>query len=343
MNQVNTAALLAAIVMGLGACKKQEPPTSQDTPAAAVTSAATDQAASAPATASPAAKVFDVASLPVSSVALGAFPYIKLPDGYEPTNRTETADFDQVPLWTGDRLEPVEGKIWWTGVSTASGKTFSQLELTRNIETVVTAMGGQEIFGGDIPDVAKDALKSWPGDPLVRFNDGLGNVLGNPVKVFVVHRADRDIWINLSSYQFGGGLLIAETAPMQITAGLLPAAELKAQIDKTGKVALHVNFATDKTEILPDSQPQITQVVQLLKEDAPLNLAVNGYTDNSGDAVHNKILSEGRAKAVAAAITEQGIDAGRLSAAGFGAAEPVADNASEDGKAQNRRVELVKQ
>nr|WP_257015276.1 OmpA family protein [Sphingomonas melonis] len=137
-------------------------------------------------------------------------------------------------------------------------------------------------------------------------------------------------------------MLIAETKPLQITAKILPASALKAQIDKTGKVALHVNFATDKTDILPDSQPQIEQVVQLLKQDPVLKLAINGYTDATGDPAHNKTLSEGRAKAVAAAIIAKGIDRNRLSAAGFGDADPVADNATEEGKAQNRRVELVK-
>lgn len=106
---------------------------------------------------------------------------------------------------------------------------------------------------------------------------------------------------------------------------------------------LHVNFATDQARILPDSQPQIEQVSQLLKQDASLKLAINGYTDRTGDLAHNKTLSYDRAKAVAVAITAKGIDAARLSAAGFGDADPVADNATEAGKAQNRRVELVKQ
>lgn len=340
MRQVVMTVAVLGGVLALAACKPQQP--AQDAAAPAASTPAAQDAApkdSAP----PAAKAFDPASLPVSSVALGDFPYLKLPEGYAPTNKPELAEFDQVPLWTGDRLEPVEGRIWWSNVSAVQDKTFSQLELTRNIEAAVTAMGGSRIFDGQIPAQALDQLKAWRGDPASRFVDGLGDIYNNPAQVFVVHRADRDIWIHLCSYQFGAGLLIAETKPLQITAGLLPASELKAQIDKAGKVALHVNFATDKTDILPDSQPQIAQVVQLLKDDPALKLAVNGYTDNSGDPAHNKALSEGRAKAVVAALTGQGIAAARLSAAGFGDADPVADNASEDGKAKNRRVELVKQ
>ncbi|WP_225977223.1 OmpA family protein [Paracidovorax avenae] len=348
MQKAVAATLVLAVTMGLGACKKQEAPQKAASEPAAPTAAAAPPAPAASAPASQPAeaatgKGFDAASLPVSTAPLGAFPYIALPTGYVTGTKPDVVDFDQVPFWTGDRLQPVEGRVWSAHIAAAQGKTFSDLELSRNIESVVTSLGGRKIFEGKLPKAVTDKMKEWPRDMVTRYNSGLGDIWNNTVQVFVVHRADRDIWIHLCNYEFGGGLLIAETKPLQVTAGLLPASELKAQIDKTGKVALHVNFATDKTDILPDSQPQIEQVVQLLRQDASLKLAVNGYTDNTGDAAHNKTLSEGRAKAVAAAVAAQGIDASRLSSAGFGAADPVADNATDEGKAKNRRVELVRQ
>ncbi len=342
MKRAVAATLALAVIASLSACKKHEQaahPDDQATAPAATASGAQET----PAAQSPASTTaFDPASLPVSDVPLGDFPYIALPTGYVTGSTPDVADFDQVPFWTGDRLQPVEGKVWSAHIDAAQGKTFSDLELERNIESVVTALGGKKIFDGKLPEAATQKIKGWPRNIASKYNSGLGDVWNNPAQVFVVHRADRDIWIHLCSYQFGGGLLIAETKPLQVTASLLPASELKTQIDKTGKVALHVNFATDKTDILPDSQPQIAQVVQLLKQDAALKLAVNGYTDGTGDAAHNKTLSEGRAKAVVAALIAQGIEASRLTAAGFGDADPVADNATEQGKSQNRRVELVK-
>ncbi len=349
MQKTVAPALALAFAMGLGACQKQEATQK------AVSTSAAPQAASAPSATTPpvdagaaapqpaASRPFDAASLPVSSVPLGAFPYIALPAGYVTGTKPDVADFDQVPFWTGDRLQPVEGRIWSAHIAAAEGKTFSDLELLRNIESVVASLGGRKIFEGKLPQAATDEMKEWPRDVVTRYNSGLGDIWNQPVQVFVVHRADRDIWIHLCSYQFGGGLLIAETKPLQVTAGLLPASELKAQIDKAGKVALQVHFATDKADILPDSQPQIEQVVQLLQQDAALKLAVNGHTDDTGDAARNKTLSEGRARAVVAALTARGIDASRLSAAGFGAERPVADNGTQEGKANNRRVELVKQ
>ncbi|UKE77939.1 OmpA family protein [Xanthomonas translucens pv. arrhenatheri] len=336
------ATWVLAVIASLSACKKHEQaahPDDQAAPPATTASGARET----PAQRAAVSTAFDPASLPVSSAPLGDFPYIALPSGYVAGATPDIADFDQVPFWTGDRLQPVEGKVWSAHIDAAQGKTFSDLELERNIEAVVTALGGKKIFDGKLTEAATQKIKKWPRNVASKYNSGLGDIWNNPAQVFVVHRADRDIWIHLCSYQFGGGLLIAETKPLQVTASLLPASELKTQIDKTGKVALHVNFATDKTDILADSQPQIAQVVQLLKQNAALKLAVNGYTDGTGDPAHNKTLSEGRAKAVVAAITAQGIDPGRLSSTGFGDADPVADNATEQGKSQNRRVELVKQ
>ncbi|MBJ9976658.1 OmpA family protein [Pseudomonas sp. S75] len=285
---------------------------------------------------------FEAARLPVSSVALGAFPYLSLPDGYTTGSTPEVIDFDEIPFWTGDRLQPVEGRAWSANITAAEGRTFSQLELTRNIEALVRAMDGQKIFDGRFDQTTLQALDTWPREFTQRYNSGLGDVWNNPAQVFVVHRADRDIWIHLCSYAYGAGLLIAESKPLDITARLLPAEQLKAQMDANGKVSLNVNFATDQTQILPTSRPQLDQVVQWLQAEPSLHLQIDGYTDDQGDAAHNQALSEGRAGAVMALLVTQGIEPGRLSSAGLGAANPVADNGSPAGRAQNRRVELVR-
>ncbi|WP_295476393.1 OmpA family protein [uncultured Pseudomonas sp.] len=288
-------------------------------------------------------RAFEAASLPVSTTPLGAFPYLALPKGYVVATTPDTSDFDQIPFWTGDRLEAVEGKVWSAHIDAAQGKAFSDLELQRNLESVVFSLGGKKIFDGKIPEEASQRIKEWPRDFAMKYNSGLGDIWNNATQVFVIHRTDRDIWIHLCSYAFGAGMLIAESKPLQITASLLSAQELGTQLEQSGKAVLHVNFASDQSRILPDSQAQLQQVVQLLRQDSVLKLAVNGYTDDTGDAAHNKTLSAQRAEAVVAAIVAQGIDATRLSATGFGESAPVADNASEAGKAQNRRVELVRQ
>ena len=84
------------------------------------------------------------------------------------------------------------------------------------------------------------------------------------------------------------------------------------------------------------------EVVALLKADSVLRLSIEGHTDNVGNAVTNKTLSQARAQSVVKALVASGIDAKRLQAKGFGSEVPVADNRSEEGRAKNRRVELVK-
>ena len=124
---------------------------------------------------------------------------------------------------------------------------------------------------------------------------------------------------------------------------MLPADQLKSDLDRTGKAVIHVNFATDQSQILPSSTDQVAAVAALMKADPGLRLAINGYTDDTGSDDHNIVLSEGRAKAVQAALTAAQIAPQRLQAKGFGRKNPVSNNTDEAGKAANRRVELIVQ
>jgi len=121
------------------------------------------------------------------------------------------------------------------------------------------------------------------------------------------------------------------------------ASSLAAEIERSGRVAVYgVHFATGQATILPDSEQTLMQIVQVLRDHSELSLRVEGYTDNVGQAAANQALSDRRAQAVVAWLTGRGIAGARLAARGFGAANPVGDNATEDGRAKNRRVELVK-
>jgi len=86
----------------------------------------------------------------------------------------------------------------------------------------------------------------------------------------------------------------------------------------------------------------LNQVQAMLQANPGLQLTIEGHTDSIGQAAYNQKLSADRAEAVKAWLAAHGVDATRLSGAGFGDAKPVADNATEEGRAQNRRVELVR-
>lgn len=135
---------------------------------------------------------------------------------------------------------------------------------------------------------------------------------------------------------------VVETATMD--GGMVSAEALGAALDDTGSVVLDgLYFATGSSDLLPESDAAIAEAAALLKARPELRLDVQGHTDNVGNEAANLTLSRRRAQAVADALVgDHGIDPARLGVRGFGASQPVADNGSEDGRAKNRRVELVR-
>ncbi len=123
------------------------------------------------------------------------------------------------------------------------------------------------------------------------------------------------------------------------------AAALDSHLADTGQVTLYgIHFDFDKSDIKPESKPQLDEIAKMLTADPALKLRVAGYTDGKGTAEHNQALSQRRADAIVAMlVANYAIAADRLTSAGLGAASPVASNDTEEGRAKNRRVELLKQ
>jgi len=119
--------------------------------------------------------------------------------------------------------------------------------------------------------------------------------------------------------------------------------DLYADLEANGRVATHgIYFATASAAIRPESTPTLQEIIDLLQQHPDLRLRIEGHTDNTGSAETNQTLSEQRAGAIRNYLVQQGIDGGRLEAAGFGQTQPSADNATPEGRQQNRRVELVR-
>jgi len=286
---------------------------------------------------------FDIDALPLSTAPLGAFPFFSIPDGYAPTaNAERTLDFAEAAFWNGYDLTHVEGRIYAAGIrlsrASRGQKEFSDLEVVRNLQQVITAAGGVEVASGETPRNIRNAFlgatRPYPGESRCHPH--------SPQQVFVLRRGDGNVWVRTCRGGTHAGLIVAQEQALQVTSTLLPAGALEQALAETGRVALQVHFATDRAEILPDSQPQIAQVVELLQADDTLSLSVEGHTDATGDAARNRTLSEARAQSVVDALTSAGIETGRLDAAGHGDSQPVADNDTDAGRAANRRVELVR-
>jgi len=109
---------------------------------------------------------------------------------------------------------------------------------------------------------------------------------------------------------------------------------------KVERAANNIYFATGSSKLLAKSNKGLNEVVKVLTEDAGMKLAIDGHTDNVGKPDKNQVLSEARAAAVKKYLVSKGIDESRLTSAGHGADEPIADNKTAAGRAKNRRVEL---
>jgi outer membrane protein OmpA-like peptidoglycan-associated protein len=137
---------------------------------------------------------------------------------------------------------------------------------------------------------------------------------------------------------------VIETKPLETSLVVIKAEEMENTLAKSGRIAIYgILFDHDKTDIKPESKPALEQISILMKKAPDMKIMVVGHTDNQGELGYNQNLSQRRAESVVKALTgTYGISMERLSAHGVGMLSPVASNDSEEGRAKNRRVELVK-
>jgi OmpA-OmpF porin, OOP family len=122
-----------------------------------------------------------------------------------------------------------------------------------------------------------------------------------------------------------------------------PASQLAIDLAATGRVRVYgINFDLDSAQIRADSKAALDGIVRLAKEKPEWTFTIEGHTDATASSAYNQTLSEQRAAAVKQWLHAAGVAAARLGTKGLGATRPVSDNGTAFGRAQNRRVELVK-
>jgi OmpA-OmpF porin, OOP family len=169
---------------------------------------------------------------------------------------------------------------------------------------------------------------------------GMKIVYEESAGTIVVNKADTWYWLQNSGSYYYQTLLTVKSMQQEVTAD---ASSIADELNKSGHMALYgIHFETAKATILPDSESVLGQVAKMLQQNPDIKVSVEGHTDNVGSATSNQTLSEKRAQAVVAWLTSHGIEASRLSAKDWGSSKPVEDNTTENGRAKNRRVELVK-
>lgn len=211
----------------------------------------------------------------------------------------------------------VEGHIYEILYALQEGATeASRIQIIRNYQNAVTRIGG--------------TLLSTDDD---------GNAY------MKVAKQGKEFWVHVDAYISSAWRLIIvekEAMSQEVAANATVFAD---DIHTTGHAAVYgIYFDTNKSEIKPESEKALAEIAKLLKKEPGLKLNVVGHTDNTGTMDANMKLSQARAEAVVQAlVAKYGIAASRLKGYGVGPLAPVSSNQTEEGKAKNRRVELVEQ
>ena len=285
---------------------------------------------------------FNIEKLPVSEVDLGTFPFFNAPEGAQYINRAKPLDFDFIVFVTPDSIFEVEGKTFRAHVhpDRKTKKNISSSYLIKSYEDAIFQAGGVKVFEGRLDKEQKDRYQTLC---TYKGSNGSIDIWNDPIATYVIRRADGNIYIALEK---GSGrttsIQMVQEEAFEQTITYLQSDEIQNDLQTKGKVVLHINFDTDKATLKPEGKDAVDEIFKVLLADKSLNVAINGYTDDTGNALHNQKLSEDRAQTVMNALVDAGIEASRLVAQGFGAENPIADNSTENGKAQNRRVELIK-
>ena len=245
------------------------------------------------------------------------------------------------------KSQHLEGKVTRIVYEAPVGR--STLEVIRNYQGALKNGGFTTLFtcalgecaegGGCSAKLYSTYDQCWSADHGVRY---LSAKLAGPAA---------DVYVSVftenggSNYGPAVHLYVVEMKPMESDLITVDAASLANDLNRTGHASVYgIYFDTGKADVKPESDATLKEIAKLLQQDAKLKLHVVGHTDNVGTLASNMDLSRRRADAVAKVLTTKyTIAASRLSAQGVGPLAPVASNDSEDGRAKNRRVELVKQ
>jgi OmpA-OmpF porin, OOP family len=231
----------------------------------------------------------------------------------------------------------VEGRIHAISYKLKEGSTpASSLQIIRNFQNAV-----KKDNGAVLGDYGPDLFPSLPETAVKYLAESPGGASYDRYTTMTLNKEGSEFWIYLAAsepYQ-DYMLLMVEKQEMKQE---ISVNALEKQLNKEGFITYYINFDTGKATIKPESEGSINQITALLKGVPALNVSIEGHTDNVGTAESNMKLSEERARAVMAAVVAKGVTAERMSAVGRGQDAPVADNRKEEGRALNRRVEVVK-
>ena len=283
---------------------------------------------------------FNIENIAFTTADIGDFPFIKLPEGLISMNKPLERKFDVCFFPIEGIMTPIEGRMYKIFVTNERGEEYSQRYFEKSMENYLLSIGAVKVFDGEITE--EEYARYHKQDPN-KGNDGDIGYTGENIKFYVIRSKDKgNIYIQFSSNNARGKLNVLQEEAFQQTITKVTADDIVKDLAEKGKSILHINFDVDKSNITTEGNEVVTQIAEALQNDKSLKISIEGHTDNTGDASHNKKLSNERANAVMNKLIANGIEKIRLTAKGYGAEKHLVTNNSEENKAKNRRVELVK-
>ncbi len=283
---------------------------------------------------------FNLKEIPVSTADVGAFPFINLPKGLEETNKPLVREFDICFFPIDGVMTPFEGKLYKTFVSPVRGEDFSQHYFEKSMADYLQSIGAVKVFDGEI---TKEEFERYNKQDPNKGGEGDMGYWDQNMKFWVLKtKGQGNIYIQYRAYNAGASLNVLQDAAFQQTITKVTADDIIKDLTENGKAILYINFDVDQSNITQEGNDVVSEIATALKKEQSLKISIEGHTDNSENTAHNKKLSENRAHAVMNKLTTIGIDKTRLSAKGFGSEQPLVANNTEENKAKNRRVELLR-
>lgn len=231
-------------------------------------------------------------------------------------------------LWlVTEKKQTIEGTITIIRYYKADNaeKKYSRYQLIKNFEDAIIAKGGEKVYVA----YKTDDSEFW-------FSGG----------TFKMTNEGNTYWVSVR--QSAGEATDCEAYTLEIIkvegmSQVITANAMFEQVNSGQTLTLYINFETGKSTIKSESQNIVNELYTMLTDNPAMKIAIEGHTDNVGNATANKTLSEQRAESVKSALIHTGIiSADRIKTIGYGQDRPIADNSTEDGKAKNRRVEIKK-
>lgn len=341
---MNLLCLSLPLAFAIAGCKPKEavPPPAPvvSAPAPAPPSVAAPAPATPPPVAAGDPADVDLDKLAVIDKPMPPFPFVDYPENIvKEKQTTKASDFDQLHVIVGNKIVAVEGRFRTIGFELADAG-ISRFQAQRDYARAATDMGGVKVNASMPKDDAFQKVSGTYNDAMREKLNYSGENYSYESYYFPTPGGRK--WMLIMVSQERARITSIEEKQTASVVRMVTAAVMKSELDTKGHVALYINFDTDKAAIRPDGKPAVDEIAALMKKETALRLSIEGHTDNVGDKARNLALSRERAQAVVQALVGDGIDGSRLSAAGHGSDKPLTDNASEEGRAKNRRVELVK-